>query len=134
MLTTQVLTRLASFTPTRGLAFGQFAECSSDVHSLLDLCAERLAAASWRLLGSRSQEEARGLHVSRLRQRLGLFVSREFARFRLRRLPFVGCDRAALSTRRNRAVPAGNRAPQAGAGFRLADFAALQVRLPPPAP
>ena len=32
-----------------------------------------------------------------------------------------------------RTVPAGNRAPTAGAGFRLADFAALQVRLNPPA-
>ena len=127
----RVLTRLRSFTPARGLVFGNYAEVSSDVHYLLDSCAERLAAASWRLLGSRSQEEARGLHVARLRQRLGLFVAREFARVRLRRLPFVGCDRAALSSRRSRHAPAGNHAPRAGAGFRLADFAALQVRLQP---
>lgn len=125
--------RLLSYTPTRGVVFGNYAECSSDVHSLLERCADRLAAASWRLLGARSVEEARGAHVSRLRQRLGLFVSREFARCRLRRVVFVGCERQHLSRRRDRTVPAGNRAPTAGAGFRLADFAALQVRLNPPA-
>ena len=131
--TSAVLTRLQSFTPTRGLVFGNYGECSSDVVSLLDHCADRLAAASWRLLGSRSKEEAKGLHLGRLRQQLGLFVTREFARCRLRRAPYVGCDRAALAPRRGRAVRAGNRAPTAGAGFRLADFAGLQARLAPPA-
>ena len=73
------------------------------------------------------------MHVARLRRRLGLFVTREFARHRLRRVLFVGCDRQLLSRRRDRVLAAGNREPQAGAGFSLADFAALQVRLAPPA-
>ena len=89
--TSAVLTRLNSFTPTRGLVFGNYGECSSDVVSLLEFCADRLAAASWRLLGSRSKEEAKGLHLGRLRQQLGLFATREFARCRLRRAPYVGC-------------------------------------------
>jgi hypothetical protein len=129
---TRVLTRLQSFTATRGLVFGQYGECSSDVHTLVDLASDRLAAASWRLLGSRTQEEARGVYVARLRRRLGLFVTREFARHRLRRVLFAGCDRQLLSRRRDRVLAAGNREPQAGAGFSLADFAALQVRLAPP--
>ena len=83
--------------------------------------------------GSRSKEEAKGLHLGRLRQQLGLFATREFARCRLRRAPYVGCDRELLAPRRGRAVRAGNQAPTAGAGFRLADFAALQVRLAQPA-
>ena len=46
--------------------------------------------------------------------------------------PSEGAGGRPLSGRSKTLAP-GNREPQAGAGFRLADFAALQVRLAPPA-
>ena len=127
-----VLTRLRSYTPTRGLAFGAYGECSSDVHSLIDLAADGIAAKLWRLLGARSKAEARSFIVARLRRRLGLVATREMARHRLRRLPYVGAPRSALSQRRDRQGP-GARAAEAGAGIRLADFAGIQARLAAPA-
>ena len=54
------------------------------------------------------------------------------ARHRLRRLPYVGAPRSALSQRRDRQGP-GARAAEAGAGIRFADFAGIQARLVAPA-
>ena len=47
-------------------------------------------------LGARSAAEARGCIVATLRRRLGLFVSRELARLRLRRIPLIGVPASEL--------------------------------------
>ena len=82
--------------------------------------------------GARSKEEARSFIIARLRRRLGLVATREMARHRLRRLPYVGAPRSALSRRRDRQGP-GARAAEAGVGIRFADFAGIQARLVAPA-
>ena len=43
---------------------------------------------------ARTQEEARSFIVSSLRRRLGLVICREFARRRIRRVPYIGVPRA----------------------------------------
>ena len=40
--------------------------------------------------GARSEAEARSYYVARLRRSWGIMVAREMARFRLRRVPFIG--------------------------------------------
>ena len=47
-------------------------------------------------------QEARAVFVALYRRRLGCFVSREMARHRLRRLPFVGATRAQVRARGRR--------------------------------
>ena len=71
--TNPILDRLRSFGQTRGLAFGAYGEASPD--------------------GARTQEEARSFIVSSLRRRLGLVICREFARHRIRRVPYIGVPR-----------------------------------------
>ena len=55
---------LRSFSETRGLAFGAFGEASPDVHALLTVAADGLAARQWRDMGARTQEEARSFIAS----------------------------------------------------------------------
>ena len=88
--------RLRSYTPTRALVFGQYAEASQDVHTLLEYLARHRATAQWRRYGARSAEEAYGFFIAALRRRVGVFAAREMARHRLRRIPFVGVPRAAV--------------------------------------
>ena len=78
-------------------------------------------------MGARSAEEARSFIVSELRRRLGCFVAREFARYRLRRLPYVGASRAAVAARGIRRGRDRGRDP--GAGVRDDDFHAYQALL-----
>jgi len=87
---------LLSFGQVRALVFGYTGEASSDVHNLVSYVADCMARRQWRLLGARSMEEARSFMIARVRRRLGMTVVREFARHRLRRVPFVGMPRAAL--------------------------------------
>jgi hypothetical protein len=47
-------------------------------------------------MGRRTQEEARSFIVSSLRRRLGLVICREFARHRIRRVPYIGVPRAVV--------------------------------------
>ena len=47
--TNPTLDRLRSFGQTRGLAFGAYGEASPDVHALLTVAADGLAARQWRL-------------------------------------------------------------------------------------
>ena len=49
--------------------------------------------------GARTQEEARSFIVSSLRRRLGLVICREFARHRIRRVPYIGVPRAVVERR-----------------------------------
>lgn len=88
--------RLRSYTPTRALVFGQYAEASQDVHTLLEYLARHRATAQWCRYGARSVEEAYGFFIAALRRRVGVFAAREMARHRLRRIPFVGVPRAAV--------------------------------------
>ena len=52
------------------------------------------AGDTWVRLGARSEEEAYGCHVQRFRRDVGIAVAREFARYRLLRVPFIGVPRA----------------------------------------
>ena len=49
--TNPILDRLRSFGQTRGLAFGAYGEASPDVHALLTVAADGLAARQWRDIG-----------------------------------------------------------------------------------
>jgi hypothetical protein len=69
---------------------GAYGEASPDVHALLTVAAD----------GARTQEEARSFIVSSLRRRLGLVICREFARHRIRRVPYIGVPRGAVVERR----------------------------------
>ena len=102
--TNPILDRLRSFGQTRGLAFGAYGEASPDVHALLTVAADGLAArpAVARRMGARTQEEARSFVVSSLRRRLGLVICREFARHRIRRVPYIGVPRAVVERRMQR--------------------------------
>ena len=90
---TPVEDRLSSYSQTRALVVGQYAEASPDVHDLIEELARRQARAQWRLFGARREEEARSFFVATIRRRTGLFVAREMARHRLRRIPLVGVSR-----------------------------------------
>ena len=88
---TPIEDRLRSFTPVRALVFGQYGEASAaDVHALVAAAASAEARRVWRRWGARTESEARSMIVASMRRRLGVFVCREFARHRLRRLPLVG--------------------------------------------
>ena len=50
-------------------------------------------------MGARSESEARSFYVARLRRRMGVAAVREFARHRLRRVPYVGVPRAVVEQR-----------------------------------
>ena len=68
-------------------------------------------SVTWDRLGARSEEEAYACHVQRFRRDVGIAVAREFARYRLLRVPFVGVPRAVIrdrhaGRREARAVPA----------------------------
>ena len=100
--TSPILDRLRSFGQTRGLVFGAYGEASPDVHALLTVAADGLAARQWRDMGARTQEEARSFIVSSLRRRLGHVICREFARHRIRRVPYIGVPRAVVERRMQR--------------------------------
>ena len=97
--TSPILDRLRSFGQTRGLVFGAYGEASPDVHALLTVAADGLAARQWGDMGARTQEEARSFIISSLRRRLGLVICREFARHRIRRVPYIGVPRAVVEQR-----------------------------------
>ena len=78
-------------------------------------------------MGARSPEEARSFFASALRRRLGCFVAREFARYRLRRLPYIGATRDAVAARGIRRGR--HRGRDSGAGVRDDDFHAYQALL-----
>ena len=85
--------------------------------------ARRRARAQWRRYGARSEAEAYGFFVASLRRMLGVFVAREFARHRLRRLPFVGMTRAAFDAYQRRPTPQAHDRPQ----IVMHDFFSHQV-------
>mgnify|MGYP001478515979 CR=1 FL=1 len=55
--------------------------------------AQTAADGMWREMGCRSREQARGFRVAHYRRRWGVCVVREFARHRIKRVPWVGATR-----------------------------------------
>ena len=98
--TTPIETRLLGYSSVRGLVFGRYGEASADVHSLIAAAASARASRVWRRWGGRTESEVRSGIVASMRRSLGVFVTQEFARHRLRRLPLVGVSRAVLDARR----------------------------------
>ena len=49
-----MLARLRTFTRVRGLVFGNYAEVSPDVHSLVSIAAEAMAQRRWQGMGALS--------------------------------------------------------------------------------
>ena len=94
-----IFDRLCEFTPTRGLAFGDWAEMSADVHDLLRQSAVALASKHWRRNGSRSQGEALGYYTQEVYRRMGVAVSAAFDRHRISRIPLIGVPLATLRDR-----------------------------------
>jgi len=119
-----VRVHLDTFTPVRGLVFGQYGEVSSDVRELLRFCAGRLGVRRWRSYGFPTAGAAVGFFLTQLNRRVGLHVTREFARHRLRRLHYVGVDKDTLA-RRGALPNPGDALPEAGAGLRYQDAAAF---------
>ena len=93
---TTVLDHLHSFGHVRGLAVGHYAEASPDVHELVDICADRSAAMTWRAMGARSQTEARSFYVVRYRRDLGVAFALAHVQHRTRREPQVGLSHDAV--------------------------------------
>ena len=121
---TPIATRLASFTQVRGLAFGNYAEVSPDVEDLILQCGHALARKHWRSSGARNEAEARSWWVSHCRMRIGVATARAYARYRLKRLVFVGVPRAVLDERAQRGLAGGARDAGAngGGGHTSADL------------
>lgn len=90
---TTVVDHLDTFTPVRSLVVGHYGEASADVHELVDICADRAASQQWRLMGARSQTEARSYFVARFRRELGLAFAQAQVGHRMRRRPLVGMSR-----------------------------------------
>ena len=95
----------------RALVFGNHGEASPDVHHFITAAARKLARSTWVQLGARSEDEAYGCHLQRFRRDVGIAVAREFARYRILRVPLIGVPRAVVrdrhaGRREARAVPA----------------------------
>ena len=88
--------------------------------ALLEKAGRALASRTWQRAGCRSEAEARSWWVASARRRVGCAVTRAFARYRLRRLPFVGVPRAVLDARVRRGQ-AGFRAGAAADGGHAFD-------------
>ena len=96
---TPVLDRLNQHGRVRALVFGNHGEASPDVHHFITAAARKLARSTWVQLGARSEDEAYGCHVQRFRRDVGIAVAREFARYRLLRVPLIGVPRAVVRDR-----------------------------------
>jgi len=83
------------------LVVGQYGEASEDVHGIADAVAEALAGQRWRLMGARTQTEARAYFISTVRRELGITFVIAMARHRLQREPFVGMSPAAVRAMRD---------------------------------
>ena len=79
------------------------------------------------MLGARNAEEAKSFYVSAFRRRLGVFVAREFARHRIRRVPYVGVPRAVVERRTQRGQLIGGTQAQAPLYVPYADFYQFQA-------
>ena len=65
--------------------------------------------------------------MSSLRRRLGLVICREFARHRIRRVPYIGVPRAVVERRTQRGQLIGGAQAQASLYVPYADFYQFQA-------
>ena len=93
-----LLQRLRTYGETRGLAFGAFAEASTDVHTLLTATAAEAATRHWRAAGAASRAAALSTYTAHYRRRWGATAALAGARLRVARKPYVidarGCAAA----------------------------------------
>ena len=75
------------------MVFGAHGEGSPDVHHSIEASARQRARQMWRGFGARTEEEAYGYWVQQFRRLMGVTIVREFARLRIRRVPFLGVPR-----------------------------------------
>ena len=90
---TPVMDRLLSHGQVRAMVFGAHGEGSPDVHHSIEASARQRARQTWRGFGARTEEEAYGYWVQQFRRLMGVTIVREFARLRIRRVPFLGVPR-----------------------------------------
>ena len=92
--------RLSAFGQVRALVVGPRAECSPDLHRLVDVMAEVGAVRSWRQMGARSVVEARGVIKTRVRRMIGINAARAGAVLKRERLGIaLGGGKAAAGRR-----------------------------------
>ena len=84
------------------------------MHALVELAGQALARKKWKSSGARSEAEARSYWVAYCRRRIGAAVARAYARYRLRRIPFIGVPRAVLDDRARRGVAAASMGADGG--------------------
>ena len=89
----RVMDRLLSHGQVRALVFGAHGEGSPDVHHCIEASAQQRARQTWRGFGAHTEEEAYGYWVQQFRRLMGVTIVREFARLRIRRVPFLGVPR-----------------------------------------
>ena len=95
-----------------GLAVGSWQDCSVEVEALAGEAADAMAARHWRLMGSRTQTEARGVFMQHVRRRWSAAFWRSWRALMHARLPCIGAaSSSVLSTR----APAPDDAPVAWA-------------------
>ena len=70
---------------------------------------------TWDRLGARSEDEAYSCHVQRFRRDIGIATAREFARYRLLRVPFIGVPRAVIRDRHTCRTSGGEGGASSGA-------------------
>ena len=89
----------------RGLVVGPWSEASPDVHALAAEVADRHAEREWRLLGSRSKDEARSRYVTDVRRRWGCTFWREWARLMQARIARLQVPQMAAAAPARHAAP-----------------------------
>merc|ERR1711965_50523 len=102
-----------------GLAVGPWQDCSEEVEALAGEAADAMAARHWRLMGSRTQTEARGVFMQHVRRRWSAAFWRSWRALMHARLPCIGA--ATSDVLRSRA-PAPDEEPIAWAEGRGAAF------------
>ena len=63
------------------------------MHHSIEASARQRARQTWRSFGAHTEEEAYGYWVQQFRRLMGVTIVREFARLRIRRVPFLGVPR-----------------------------------------
>ena len=79
-----------------GLAVGSWQDCSVEVDALAAEAADAMAARHWRLMGSRTQAEARGVFAQHVQRRWSAAFWRSWRAMLYARLPCVGAADSAM--------------------------------------
>ena len=106
----------------RGIGVGSWQDCSAEVEALAGEAADAMAGRHWRLMGSRTQAEARGVFMQHVQRRWSAAFWRSWRAQLHARLPCIG---AASSEMLRAGLPAVEEEPVAWAEGRGAAF--LQV-------